>query len=162
MKKLILIPTILTVLATLGAFPMAFAAHSLPFNGSFSGSFTLKMAATQTAAITGTGHFEHLGKVTFANSATGTGSSTACQGGITANEQEIFTAANGDKLFSSAKDLVCPTSQTAFQLTASFTITSGTGRFAHASGSGTTQISGVFTSMTTGTLSGTFTGTISY
>ncbi len=158
MKRLILIPTILAVLA-LGAFPIAFATHSRPFNGSFSGSFTI---TSQTkATITGTGHFEHLGTTTFANTVTVTGSA-ACAGGVTASEQETFTAANGDELFSSAIDVACPTSPTAFQLTASFTITGGTGRFADASGSGTTQLSAVITSMTTGTFSGTSSGTITY
>src|SRR2546428_10145453 len=160
MKRLVLASTILAVLAMLGAFPVVFASHSRPFNGSFSGSFTLTSATTAT--ITSTGDFEHLGKTTFASTAAGTGSSAACEGGLTATEQETFTAANGDQLFSSAMDAICPTSPTAFQLTASFTITGGTGRFADASGSGTTQLSGVDTSMTTGTFSGTSTGTISY
>src|SRR2546422_6247128 len=160
MKRLIMIPAILAVLAMLGAFPMAFATHSTPFNGSFTGSFTLLSATAAT--ITGTGHFEHLGKTTFANTASETGAAETCEGGFVANEQETFTAANGDELFSSATDVGCPTSPTAFQLTASFTITGGTGRFADASGSGTTQLTGVDTSMTTGTFSGTSTGTISY
>jgi len=159
MNILVLTPAIMAVLLV-GAFPVVFASHSTPFGGSFSGSFTLTSATTAT--ITSTGNFEHLGKTTFASTATGTGSSAACEGGLTAIEQETFTAANGDQLFSSSMDVICPTSPTAFQLTASFTITGGTGRFADASGSGTTQLSGVDTSMTTGTFSGTSTGTISY
>jgi len=160
MKRLVLSPAILAVLVVLGGFPVAFATQSRPFNGSFSGSFTLTSATTAT--VTSTGYFEHLGKTTIASTATGTGSSAACEGGETDTEQQTFTSANGDEIFSSAMDVTCPTSPTVFQLTATFTITGGTGRFADASGSGITQLTATFTSMTTGTFSGTSTGTISY
>lgn len=119
------------------------------------------MTSATTFVITGTGHFSHLGKTTFVNTAAVTGS-PACEGGLIATEQETFTAANGDKVFGLAKDIACPTSPSTLHVTASFTITGGTGRFANASGSGTTQISAVFTSSTTGTFSGTSTGIISY
>ncbi|OLE70904.1 hypothetical protein AUF78_04485 [archaeon 13_1_20CM_2_51_12] len=158
MKRLVLIPTVLAVMA-LGVFPVAFASHSTPFNGSSSGSFTL--TSQTTATITGTGHLEHLGKTSFAATSTVTGSAS-CHNGLTATEQDTFTAANGDKLFASADEVLCPTSADTFALSGPLTITGGTGRFEHASGTGSVQISGVMTSMTSGTFSATTTGTITY
>jgi hypothetical protein len=159
MKRLILTPAILAVLVLLGGFPLAFATHSRPFNGSYSGKFAA-ISPTQ-AAITGTGIVEHLGtiKLTGITSVT---PSDICKDGRATKENETFTSSNGDAVFSSATGVACPTSLGMFQLTAPFTITGGTGRFAHASGSGITQLSVVFTSMTTGTTSGTVTGVINY
>ncbi len=155
---------LLTVLAALGAFPVAFATHSTPFNGSFSGTFTItSITPTTKATITATGHYEHLGNTTVLGKATMTGASEC--GGFTATEQETFTAANGDQIFATAIDVACPTSNpNVIQVTASSTITGGTGRFADASGSFTTDVSAVAASptATTGTISGTSTGTITY
>jgi len=160
MKRVIVIPTILAVVAVLGVFPVAFATHSNPFNGSLSGSFTLP--TPNSAILTGTSNFEHLGKTTLAGTAHGTGPA-ACKGGFTAKEQDTLTAANGDDVFISSIDVACPTSDpNTFQFTSSFTITGGTGRFTDASGSGTGQFSAVSTSAHAGTLSGTLTGTITY
>jgi len=105
MKKLVMIPIVLAVMVLAG-FPVVFASHSTPFNGSFSGSFTV---ASQTmATITGTGHLEHLGETNLMALSTVTGSAS-CEGGFTATEQETFTAANGDKVFTSSNDVLCPT-----------------------------------------------------
>ncbi len=164
MKIMILIPVILVVVAVLGVFPVAFASHSRPFNGNFSGTFTITSTTPTTkATITGTGHYEHFGKTTVLGKATMTGASEC--GGFTATEQETFTAANGDQIFATAIDIACPTSNpNVIHVTASSTITGGTGRFVHASGSFTTQVSAMAASPTamTGTLSGTSTGTITY
>ncbi len=159
MKKMIAIPTILAVVAVLGVFPVAFATHSTPLNGSFSNTFTVSQ---NQAKITGTGHLEHLGLTTFTATATAGMASASCQGGFTVTEQDTFTAANGDKLFSSTHDVLCPTSQTTLHITGSWTITGGTGRFANAAGSGTSKGTAVSTSMTAGTFSFTLTGTITY
>lgn len=159
MKRLIIIPTILALLGVLGAFPTAFAAHTTPFNGSFSGNFTL--TTPTTATITGAGHLAHLGKTSIAAAATDTGPAE-CHGGFVANEQESYTAANGDKVFSSSNDVGCPTSPNTFHITGSWTITGGTGRFEHASGTGSINVDGVQTSSTSGTFSLTVTGTITY
>ncbi len=159
MKRLILITALLAVLTLLGAFPAAFATHSRPYNGSFSGSFTF--TSSTTAAISGTGHELHLGKIMFVAMSTTTGQSEC--GGFTARELDTTTAANGDEVFISGNDVFCPTSNPhVFHLTASNTITGGTGRFAHASGLATSKVTVVETSMTSGTFSGTFTGTINY
>ncbi len=170
MKRRVLTPAILAVLVVLSAFPIAFASHSghhsRPFNGRVSGTAT---AMSQTmSALTGTGHFTHLGKTTFTGATTGTGRAEQCQG-FTGTSQVTLTAANGDELFLSSNDLFCATSSpnaTPFtsHLTASITFTGGTGRFAGASGSATGQADGVASSATatTSTFSGTITGTISY
>jgi hypothetical protein len=164
MKRLILIPSILAMLAITGAFPIVFSTHSASFNGSFSGTFTITSTTPTTkATITATGNYEHLGKTTVLGKATMTGASEC--GGFTATEQETFTAGNGDQIFATAIDVACPTSNpNVIHVTASSTITGGTGRFADASGSFTTQVSAVAASptATTGTLSGTSTGTITY
>src|SRR5438309_11465014 len=138
MKKLVLIPIVLAVMVLAG-FPLVSASHSTPFNGSFSGSFTM---ASQTAAtITGTGQLEHLGTTTFVALATVIGPAS-CQGGFTATEQDTFIAANGDKLFSPSNDIACLTSATTFHFTGSWTITGGTRRFEHSSGTGTVDVTG--------------------
>lgn len=164
MKKLILIPAIFAILAMIGAFPIAFATHSGTFEGSFSGTFSITSTTPTTkATITGTGHYEHLGKTTVLGKATMTGGSEC--GGFTATEQETFTSANGDQIFATAIDVACPTSNpNVIHVTATSTITGGTGRFADASGSFTTQVSAAAASptATTGTLSGTSTGTLTY
>ena len=158
LKNLVMIPVVLGVMV-LATFPVVFASHSTPFNGSFSGSFTF---TSQTAAtVSGTGQLSHLGKTTFAAVSTTTGPAS-CQGGFVATEQDTFTAANGDKLFITANETACPTSTTSFQLTGPLTITGGTGRFEHASGSGSVDINAVMTSQTGGTFTATSTGTITY
>lgn len=154
-----LIIGVLGLLTILGAFPAAFATHSAPFNGSGSGTFT--DTSPTTVLITGTGYYDHLGLTTLRFPSTITGMA-AC-GGFTAIEQDTYTGANGDSVFQTVHDTICPTSTPgAFQLTGSFTVTGGTGRFVDASGSGTVSASVTFTSATSGTFVGTQTGTITY
>ena len=154
-----LIISVLGLLTILGAFPAAFATHSTPFNGSGSGTFT--DTSPTTVLITGTGYYDHLGFTNLRFPSTITGSA-AC-GGFTATEQDTYTGANGDSVFQTVHDTICPTSTPgAFQLTGSFTVTGGTGRFIDASGSGTVSASVTFTSATSGTFAGTQTGTITY
>ena len=158
LKNLVIIPVVLGVMV-LATFPVVFASHSTPLNGSFSGSFTL---TSQTAAtISGSGHLDHLGQTTFAALSTDTGPAS-CQGGFALTEKDTFTAANGDKLFITANEAACPTSTHSFQLTGPWTITGGTGRFEHASGSGSVDINAAMTSQTGGTFTATTTGTITY
>src|SRR5713226_7545988 len=155
----ILILGVLGLLMVLSAFPAAFASNSVPFNGRGSGTFT--DTSPTTVLITGTGFYDHLGFTTLRFPSTITGAASC--GGFTATEQDTYTAANGDSVFQTVHDTICPTSTpNAFQLTGSFTITGGTGRFADASGFGTVHASIVFTSATSGAFSGTQTGTITY
>lgn len=155
----LLIFSILGLMIFLGAFPAAFASSSTPFNGHGSGTFT--DTSQTTVLITGTGYYDHLGLTNLRFPSTITGQA-AC-GGFTATEQDTYTGANGDSLYQTVHDTICPTSTpNSFTLTGSFTVTGGTGRFANASGVGTVQASITFTSATTGTFSGTQTGTISF
>jgi hypothetical protein len=157
MKTLIL--GVLGLLMILSAFPSAFASNSVPFNGRGSGTFADTSPTTQL--IIGTGYYQHLGLTTLSLASTVTGSAEC--GGFTAVELDTYTAANGDIVFQTVHDTICPTSTAnAFQLTGSFIVTGGTGRFANASGSGTVSASVAFTSTTGGTFSGTQVGTISY
>lgn len=166
MKSLVVAPIILAFLAVVGAFPLGFAVHSTPFNGRFTATAT--MVSQTMTSVTGQGNFEHLGKMAFSSASTVTGEASNCQGFV-GTEQVTLTAANGDKVFISSKDVFCATSSfdaTPFtsQLTASFTITGGTGRFAVASGSGSglALCSSSSATSPTSTCSATFTGTITY
>ncbi len=115
-----LIISIVGLLTILGAFPAAFATHSTPFNGSGSGTFT--DTSPTTVLITGTGHYDHLGLTTLRFPSTITGAA-AC-GGFTATEQDNYTGANGDSVYLTVHDTICPTSTLgAFQLNGSFTVT---------------------------------------
>lgn len=163
MKTMIIVPTILAVIAVLGVLPVTFASSSSTFNGSFSGTFTITSGTSTTITGHATGPYEHLGKTTILAKVTITGASEC--GAFTATEEDTFTAANGDHIFATAIDIACPTSSpNIIHITASTTITGGTGRFVHASGSFTTQVSAATASptATTGTSSGTSTGTIAY
>jgi hypothetical protein len=157
MKFLLL--AVLGLLTVVSAFPAAFASHSTPFNGSGTGTFT--DTSPTTVLITGTGNYDHLGLTTLRFPSTITG--PAVCGGFTATEQDNYTGANGDSVYLTVHDTICPTSTPgAFQLDGSFTITGGTGRFANASGSGTVSAAVTFTSATSGTFTGKQTGTITY
>jgi hypothetical protein len=157
MKFLLL--AVLGLLTVVSAFPAAFASHSTPFNGSGTGTFT--DTSPTTVLITGTGNYDHLGLTTLRFPSIITG--PAVCGGFTATEQDNYTGANGDSVYLTVHDTICPTSTPgAFQLDGSFTITGGTGRFADASGSGTVSAAVTFTSATSGTFTGKQTGTITY
>ena len=157
MKTLIL--SVLSLLVAFSAFPAAFATASVPFNGHGMGTFT--DTSPTTVLITGTGYYDHLGLTTLTFPSTITGHASC--GGFTAVEQDTYTGANGDSVFQTVHDTICPTSTpNAFQLTGSFIITGGTGRFSGATGSGTVQASVTFTSATSGTFAGTQTGTIAF
>src|SRR2546425_7201679 len=93
MKRMIVIPTILAVVALLGALPVAFASHSRPLNGSFSGTFIITSTTPVTkATITATGHYEHLGLTMFVGKATMTGASDC--GGCAPTRQAKSTTTN--------------------------------------------------------------------
>ena len=154
-------PAGISVLVLLSAFPVVFASHATPFNGSLSGTFTVTSIIPTTVTATATGNYTHLGNTTWLAEATAAGASDC--GGFTTTEEDTFTAANGDQIFASATGVACPTSNpNMIHVTASAIITGGTGRFAHASGSYTIQLTLAFATATTGTLSGTSTGTVNY
>src|SRR2546428_10767181 len=101
MKRMIVIPTILAVVALLGALPVAFASHSRPLNGSFSGTFIITSTTPVTkATITATGHYEHLGLTMFVGKATMTGASDC--GGVSGTEKKKVSIVNSSLLFVAA------------------------------------------------------------
>jgi len=158
MTMKVLISAMAALVMVLAFSPMAFASSSLPFGGSGAGTFS--MTAT-TVTLTGTGNFEHMGLTTISATATMTG--VASCGGFTATEQDVYTAANGDAINLAISDVICSTSSPGvFQVTGSFTVAGGSGRFADASGSGTIQGTATFVTATSGTFSESTTGTISY
>ena len=155
MIRLIMIPAILILVTGLAA-PSAAAVHTAPFNGHMSGS---SVAISEVSNdIKATIFLEHLGKSQLVGTTTVNGQS-AC-GGFTGTEKDTITAANGDKIFLSGHGVSCPTTPTIFHDTVTFTINGGTGRFAEASGSGTTQTTITITSQTTASFTATITGTI--
>src|SRR3989442_15480431 len=97
MKRMIVIPTMIAVIAVLGAFPVTFATHSTPLNGSFSGNFTITSTNPTKATITATGHYEHLGLTTFVGKATMTGPSD-CGGVCRAAQKQLSARHRGQPL----------------------------------------------------------------
>jgi hypothetical protein len=157
----LLIPGILAMMFVLGTSPAVFASTAVPFNGSGSGTFAF--TSQTTLALSGTGHYTHLGLTTLSFIGTISPLPAACAGGFNAVEQDTYIAANGDKVYLTVNDVLCPTSAAGvFSVIGSFTVTGGTGRFADASGSGTITASTTFITGTSGTFSGTTAGTISY
>lgn len=158
MNRLIIILATLLVLSSVGAFPSAFASQSTPFNGHMSGNS--QAISSVSNSLTATVYLEHLGKSSLVGTTTVTGSSEC--GGFVGTEKDTITAANGDRLFLSGKGVSCPAGTTVFHDNVTFTITGGTGRFAHASGSGITQTTIDLTSQTTATFAATIAGIINY
>jgi len=136
----------------------AAAGHQVPFRASYSGRavFTSKT----TARFTGTGIASHLGRSTNVNNITVLGP-VGCPGGegFANKNVETLTAANGDKLvLTGPRDVGCPTRPGVVHGTGDWTVTSGTGRFAGATGQGIFDGGANFNK---GTFSFELTGTIS-
>ena len=161
MKRLIIVPAILSFLIAISTVPATFATHSVPLNGSMSGS---GIATSETTnSITATVHLEHLGKSVLVGTTMVTGHSEC--NGFVGRETDTITSADGDKIFVSGNGVSCPTSSNplTFQDTVTFTVTGGTGRFSNASGSGVTHTTIVITSPSgDSTFTATITGTITY
>lgn len=161
MKRVILLPTVLSVVMIVGLFPAALATHFTPFNGSMSGNGTA--TSTTTNSITATVHLNHFGKSRLVGVTTVTGT-TGC-GGFVGTEKDTITSADGEQVFVSGNGTSCMvrSSPPEFQDTVSFTIIGGTGRFADASGSGTVHTTIIITSPTgDSSFAANITGTITY
>ena len=136
-----------------------------PFKGSTSGTDTFDVSTAPFAAIgEGSGQLPHLGKTTYSTDYEivpgAPGTFSIADGTIE------YVAANGDRLFADFTGSVQVTDPGSTEGTLDFVITGGTGRFENASGSYTTAVSTVQTSVvgTTVTQDHTTTsrGTISY
>src|SRR5215469_18096695 len=130
----------------------------VPFRASYSGTAAFN-STTGTALFTGTGIASHLGRSTNVNSITVLSGPVSCPGGFANKNVETLTAANGDKLMlTGPRDVGCPTRPGVVHGTGDWTVTSGTGRFAGATGQGIFDGGANFNR---GTFSFELTGTIS-
>jgi hypothetical protein len=133
-----------------------------PLSGTSSSTTTLDLA-TGTGSVAGSGQLSQLGRFTFTNDITSFTLTGPDAFSLTLTA--VIVAANGDKVCTAATGTGTLTS-TGSETTLVSTITGGTGRFAGASGTITTQISSeiVSTVGTTVTLrdSETHKGRISY
>ena len=160
-RIIILASVVLALLAGVVAFavtalsrPAAPAAHGTvrPLTGTGTGTLTLNLI-TRAATADFTGHLSPLGAETGYDDLTFTltGPST-----FTYTGTRTFVAANGDKLFSNITGKGTLTRTTAMS-TETDTITSGTGRFAGASGTYTDTVSSAVVSATSTSQTSRFT-----
>jgi hypothetical protein len=134
--------------------PQAQSGAEVPFRGSIEAVETSQPQSPTTVLVnsTGGGTATHLGRFTKKGTAvvdftTGTGEG-----------EDTFTAANGDRLFTTLSGKATPTAEPGIlSITENVTITGGTGRFAGATGS---FIIERVINLATGVTSGSFTGTI--
>lgn len=153
----LVLPCVVVALAILGA--SSAGAHkggtNRPWKGHVSGSSVVNLS---TGALTQDlkGQESHLGRVTVHNTGMvmATGPTT-----FTVTGTGVATAANGAELFTSftASGTVDAAGNTLGHTV--ITVTGGTGRFAHASGTATGSFAG---STVKSTITNSFTGTISY
>ena len=144
------------VVMALAAMP-AVAEERLPFSGTYSG--TVAFTGPASAAFQGSGTASHLGKSTIVGTVQVAGPASSCSDGFAAQHTITLTAANGDQLFLVVTDDSCQVAPGMYEGTGTYEITGGTGRFADATGSGTFDGRGDFT---TGTFLQKFEGTISF
>jgi hypothetical protein len=159
----ILITGLLAFVMVLGMAPAAYASdhhNSVPFNGVGMGMFTI---TPTTVAIAGEARYTHLGMTTIAATDSITGV-TSCAAFPVTTLKDVLTAANGDSVSLMIADVSCtPTANpSVFQVTASFSVVGGTGRFDDATGSGTIHATAALLSPTMGVWSETTMGRISF
>ena len=155
-NRFVFVLTVVTAVAMLiigiGANP-AYAATNqpVPFMGSVSGTVIVDLNAG-TIELAGTGMASHLGNV---KSYKADGSLTSP---TTDTLTETLTAANGDTLTILCNQVLEVISPGVFRGTDTWTVIGGTGRFSHATGSGSGETNvdlnvGTFTKQLTGTIS---------
>jgi hypothetical protein len=145
----------LAVLSVLSLAGPAAAGEQVPFKGSLGGDVTVTPLAPPSLQVDveATGEATHLGQFTLdiphlVNAGNGT-----------ANGTYEFTAANGDKVYATFTGVATPTATPGvLYIEETATITGGTGRFAHATGSFTSER---LYDRIAGTTVGSFEGTIS-
>lgn len=146
---------IAAMILSIGLAP-ASAAEQVKFKSHFSGSLSYDGGAN--IQLTGAGTASKLGTSTNSSVITIVGPAS-CENGFTVHGVETLTAADGDQVTWTVDDEACPTGTPfVYEISANYTVTGGTGRFADATGGGTIECIGDFAN---GTFDFTTTGTIS-
>ncbi len=159
-----LIRTLLAVLAAvlMTALPAATADTTTPFKSNITAQASIAETpepGVLTLTAFGAGYASHLGKVTL--STTETLDFVTSPGGLVIRDgRMVMVAANGDELRWAYEGIgSLPDAQGISELTGTFVITGGTGRFTDATGSGTFLGTG---NTVTGVASVSYRGTIAY
>jgi hypothetical protein len=155
--KLIASLVLAAPLGFVGLMP-ASAASQIPFKGQFAGSFTFPDQMDILLAGTGTAPF--LGQATSSGHIVIVGPST-CTNGFAVQDTETLTSTDeGDTITFSVTSQACPTATPGvYEIKTPYTVTSGTGQFAGATGQGTADCFGNFNN---DTFHFTMQGTISH
>jgi hypothetical protein len=134
------------------------AGQPVSFRGSYSGKAA--MGTNGSPVFGGTGIATHLGNSTCEGYATFTTDSASSAGGISNDNYETLTAANGDSFTIVTRDVACATGPGQFHGSGDWDVVpgSGTGRFTGVTGHGkfdghTDFMQGVFDMELTGTIS---------
>jgi hypothetical protein len=149
-----LVATLLVAAPTMAASP-----SPVPFFVSISG--VGGFSTPSSVYFQGSGIALVMGKVTDTGTATDFTAATTCSaGGINNLHTELLTAADGSTLTIVSHDVACWVSATRIYCAhCPYSIDTGTGRFANATGTG--ELNG-YLELANGTFAGTYSGTISY
>ncbi|MDP9222474.1 MAG: hypothetical protein M3P18_01185 [Actinomycetota bacterium] len=154
-RRRLLVATLAAGLLVLGA-QSASATNSHPsFKATFSGGIGFN--ADGTISFVGSGSATRMGHITNHGTIFITGDGS-CPGGKTNTNTETLTDNDGNTLTITSHDVGCPIGPGLFHGTGNWTVTSGTGRYAGASGSGTAD---GYTDFNSGTFTMTLSGTLS-
>src|SRR5262249_9622322 len=136
--------TILPLLTALALSALtANASNNLPFRLGDEGTITF---TGNTATTSGTGNATHLGRITSEGNLIIIGAASCINNevGFLVQMQDVFTAANGDRLTTAITMQLCPIAPGIYHGVGSYVVTGGTGRFANATGSGVFDGTGNF------------------
>jgi hypothetical protein len=154
-RRRILLGTLAAALLVLWAQSAPAATGHPSFKATFSGGIGLN--ADGTISLVGSGSSTRMGHITNHGTIVITGDGS-CPGGKTNTNTETLTDNDGNTLTITSQDLGCPISPGLFHGTGNWAVTGGTGRYANASGSGTTD---GYTDFNSGTFIMTLVGTLS-
>jgi hypothetical protein len=154
-RRRLLFVTLAAGLLGLGAQPASAASSHPTFKATFSGAISFN--ADGTISFVGSGSATRMGHITNHGTIVISGNGS-CPGGKTNTNTETLTDNDGNTLTITSQDVGCPVSPGLFHGMGNWTVTGGTGRYARASGSGTTD---GYTDFNSGTFTMTLIGTLS-